>query len=152
MSWHFRFCIVRLACLYYDRMMLTAAEERLTVCKALSKVRVELGKNKQSSCLAALSSKEYDAQLPKSSRRAVSELIDTPRFDYETLHRAEDRLEKIIQDIAHVKELQTVYCTTTGSTKILPCIGSRFFDSCTDCDNWWTAIRGSPLLFWSSSN
>lgn len=127
--------------------MLNTAEHSLVRCKDLSKLSVELEKNKQSTCLAALSSKEFDAQLSKSSRR-TTELLETPRFEYETLQRAEDKYNSILQDIHHVRQLEGIFCTTTGSTKILPCLKSRFTDDNSECDIWWTQIRESPLLFW----
>lgn len=138
----------KLSCLYFERKMFGVCLKYLVRCKELASILLELEKNKQAACLAALSSREFDAQIIKSSRKVPCIVDEPPMFDYETLDHAQRRLDGIEDDIAHVKDLQTIFCTTTGEAKILPCLGSRFSSDRADCAEWWTTIRTSPNLLW----
>lgn len=143
----------RLSCLYYERRMFVVALKHLERCKELASILVEVEANRRLCALSALRSKEFDAQLCKSSRNGTNSELSSnfmPVFDRQKMANNQERLEKINDDIAYISSMQTTYCTVTVSSKILPCLLSRFSNESTnECESWWTTVRNSNLLIWN---
>jgi len=133
-----------LATLYFDRRMLATAEKQLQRCKDLSKTLVELEATKRSRALVLQTSRECDSRC--SSRRG-SAVIEQP-YTMEPLMRAQQKLDGIIDDLMHVKELSGMFCTLTDEVKVLPCLLSRLTADLRDCEEWWTEIRTCEQFSW----
>ena len=136
----------KLATMYFDRRMLQAAEAQLKRCKELSQTLLELELTKKSVSTAAKTTRECDSRC--SSRRSSMAEEQVEEYDESRLVMAKEKISGIIDDILHVRELQSLYSTLTNEVKILPCLLSRFREDVTECEEWWTEIRTSGKLSW----
>ena len=107
---------------------------------------VELESSRRSSALEARTTRECDSRC--SSRRNSAAEEEIAPFDESALPRALVKRNGIADDVSHVKELQSIYCTLTEEVKVLPCLLSRFTDDLCECEDWWTQIRTSDKLLW----
>jgi hypothetical protein len=136
----------KLATLYFDRRMLHAAELQLARCKELSQTLVELEHTRKSASIAGMTTRECDSRY-SSRRTSIGEEESVP-YNESRLETARNKLAGLLDDIAHVRELQSLYCTLTHEVKILPCLLSRFREEVSECEEWWTEIRTSEKLIW----
>ena len=128
--------------------MLTAASKQLQRCKELAQTLMELEATRRSAARAIKTARECDSRA--SSRRPSVEESEEAEYDEKNFQRAKEKVCGVIDDIAHVKELEGLYCTLTDEVRVLPCLLSRFSHDVTACESWWTDIRTSPSLSWRS--
>lgn len=133
-----------LAILYYDRRMLTVASSSLLRCRELASTVCDAIESKFSVHRASL-------DVPSNRTPIGGQFTDEESVSYMANRvRVQSRLRGIQDDIDHVKELQSVFATSSGEVPVLPCLLSRFTDQVTQCEDWWKTIRSSPLIAWSN--
>ena len=124
----------------FDRRMLEIAGIQLALCKDLASTLVELSHNRRSINLLNKVALECDL---RAGIKGGSRINFTPPYDELAHSRAMYRLEAVNDDISHVNELKSVFCTLTTEVKVLPCLWSRFSDDVVACELWWADIRTS---------
>ena len=127
--------------------MLQIAHKSLLRCKELATTLYELESTRRSAAMSVITSRQCDSRSSRRSSRVDDEDI-YPTFIPENLTRAEEKLDGIIDDISHVKELQSIFCSLTDEVRVLPCLYARFSDNVSCCEEWWRMIRNSTLLDW----
>lgn len=137
----------KLATLYFDRRMLQVADKQLTRCKELSQTLLELEHTRRAAAVAARTTRECDSRC-SSRRGSLVEEEFSIEYDETRLAIAKEKLSGILDDMTHVRELQSLYCTLTNEVKILPCLLSRFREDVSECEEWWAEIRSSTKLIW----
>jgi hypothetical protein len=141
----------KLATLYFDRKMLSVAEKSLIRCSELASTLVELQATRRHAALVMQTTRECDSRSSSRRNSMPDDRGSTQqgRYDPSDLIEAEEKLLGIKEDLRHVREISAVFGTLTPEVQILPCLLSRFTDNVCDCEDWWKAIRSSPLLVWN---
>jgi hypothetical protein len=139
----------KLATLYFDRKMLSIADKSLTRCSELASTLVELQATRRHRAIVVKTTRECDSRSSSRRNSMTDDGVQDGGYDPSNMIEAEEKLVGILEDIDHVRELANVFGSLTADIQILPCLLSRFTDNVCDCEEWWTAIRNSPLLVWN---
>jgi hypothetical protein len=132
----------RLGLVYFDRRMFTRSGECFHAVRSLleSREKIEFAR------VSTAQLRRRDLEADRGTRHFSA--VSSGAVDESRLEAVRGRVGEVLDDLAHLDELNRVYCRLSREAPILPCLLSRFSPDVAPCEDWWREIRMNDEILW----